>query len=96
MRSDLTPDKLRRHIGHTVVIVTYAGENVALECEDCSEVLADANLLTDEDRKGMRHDREVMKEIEEKPRSGPRPGVFDLRKQLGRAPTAKEYRDARR
>lgn len=26
--------------------------------------------------------------------SGPRPGVFDMRRQLGRAPTAQEYRDA--
>lgn len=43
MNSQLTPEKLAQHIGHAVVIVTYAGENVALECEDCMEVLADAD-----------------------------------------------------
>lgn len=28
-------------------------------------------------------------------REGPPPGVFDLRRMLGRAPTAQEFRDAR-
>jgi hypothetical protein len=38
-------EKLAAHIGHKVVVVQYAeGENVAVECEDCHEV------LTDEDR----------------------------------------------
>jgi hypothetical protein len=44
---------LSRHIGHKVEVVTYAEVNVAIECEDCSEVLLDydkeeqINLLTD-------------------------------------------------
>ncbi len=33
-------EDLLRHMGHTIVCVTYGmGENVALECEDCSEIL---------------------------------------------------------
>jgi hypothetical protein len=45
MNSDLTPDKLREHVGHRVVIVTYGQPpvNVALECEDCGVVLADCD-----------------------------------------------------
>lgn len=35
---------LLRHVGHEIVCVTYAGgENVAIECEDCNEVLLDFN-----------------------------------------------------
>lgn len=31
-----------RHAGHDVTVVTYAqGENVAVECETCGEVLVD-------------------------------------------------------
>lgn len=33
--------RLLEHIGHRVVIVTYADENVALECNECSEVIHD-------------------------------------------------------
>lgn len=34
--------QLKRHVGHNVVCVSYAnGENVAIECEDCCEVLFD-------------------------------------------------------
>jgi len=32
---------LLEHVGHEVVIVTYAAENVALECENCHEVILD-------------------------------------------------------
>jgi hypothetical protein len=39
-------DDLRRHIGHKIVCVCYGKEgedpdNVAVECEDCNEVLLD-------------------------------------------------------
>lgn len=39
-------EELRRHIGHRVVVVCYGEEgqdphNVAIECEDCNEVLLD-------------------------------------------------------
>ena len=39
-------EELRRHIGHKVEVVCYGvdGEepdNVAIECEDCNEVLLD-------------------------------------------------------
>ena len=33
--------ELMAHIGHEIVCVTYDGENVSLECEDCCEVLLD-------------------------------------------------------
>lgn len=32
---------LSRHFGHNVEVVKYADVNVAIECEDCSEVLLD-------------------------------------------------------
>jgi len=32
---------LSRHLGHKVEVVSYAEVNVAIECEDCSEVLLD-------------------------------------------------------
>jgi len=40
--------ELRRHIGHRVVVVGYGRpdeepENVAIECEDCGEVILDFN-----------------------------------------------------
>lgn len=34
-------DRLLEHKGHAVAIVTYADENVALECNDCYEVIYD-------------------------------------------------------
>ena len=35
-------DELKRHVGHTITCVTYGeGQNVAIECEDCNEVLLD-------------------------------------------------------
>ena len=34
-------EELNAHIGHSVVVANYATENVAIECEDCSEVLID-------------------------------------------------------
>ena len=37
-----TYSDLARHVGHEIVCVHYAdGENVALECEECCEVLLD-------------------------------------------------------
>lgn len=33
---------LRQHVGHNIVCVMYGDEkNVAIECEDCNEVLID-------------------------------------------------------
>lgn len=43
--------ELIRHIGHNIVCVTYNGDtlddirNVALECEDCNEVLLDYDAI---------------------------------------------------
>lgn len=35
-------DELKRHVGHKITCVTYGeGQNVAIECEDCNEVLLD-------------------------------------------------------
>ncbi len=40
-------DELKTHIGHQIVVVRYGTEqdtwNVAIECEDCNEVLDDAD-----------------------------------------------------
>jgi len=41
-------DFLRQHIGHEIVIVCYGGENedpenIAIECETCSTVIADVH-----------------------------------------------------
>lgn len=36
-----TYSELVIHVGHLVEVVTYANENVAIECEDCGEVLLD-------------------------------------------------------
>jgi hypothetical protein len=32
---------LSRHIGHDVEVVSYADTNVAIECQECYEVLLD-------------------------------------------------------
>lgn len=34
-------ERLLEHRGHQVEIVTYASENVALECNECGEVIYD-------------------------------------------------------
>lgn len=34
---------LKRHIGHNIEVVSYAEVNVAVECNDCGEVLIDFN-----------------------------------------------------
>jgi hypothetical protein len=40
-------DDLRQHLGHRVVVAEYGGgDNVALECEDCAEVLVDFDRTT--------------------------------------------------
>lgn len=42
-------EKLKKHVGHRVGIVTYGDENgpvdVCLECEDCGEVILDAQEM---------------------------------------------------
>jgi len=45
---------LRKHIGHKVVVVGYGSDgedpvNVAIECEDCNEVLVDFDACYCED-----------------------------------------------
>ena len=49
--SAINYEELKRHIGHTIVCVGYgkAPENVAVECEDCSEVLLDFTREDGED-----------------------------------------------
>ena len=43
-------DILKKHRGHHVSIVSYGGwddpKNISLECEDCNEVILDAELYT--------------------------------------------------
>lgn len=37
-------DKLREHVGHEIVCVQYGnGSNISVECEDCMQVLIDAD-----------------------------------------------------
>ena len=46
--SELTKDKLLQHYGHNIVIAKYgpidSAVNIALECENCNEVLTDYDL----------------------------------------------------
>ena len=49
---------LKKHLGHKIVIVGYGGDedgdwaNIAIECEDCNEVLVDFDQpIHDEDGK---------------------------------------------
>lgn len=48
MMSELTPEALKRHLGHEIVIVSYGQHgnpsDYSLECEDCNEVLADCEV----------------------------------------------------
>lgn len=43
-------NKLKKHRGHHVSIVSYGGwddpKNISLECEDCNEIILDAELYT--------------------------------------------------
>lgn len=58
MVSQLDPSKMLEHIGHELEMTTYRDYdggttdgtiiNVALECMDCSVVLADADAMTEE------------------------------------------------
>lgn len=34
-------EDLKNHVGHEIVCVDYVGQNVAIECITCSEVLMD-------------------------------------------------------
>jgi len=34
-------ESLETHVGHKIVCVRYGNQNVAIECEDCCEVLLD-------------------------------------------------------
>ena len=36
--------KALQHIGHTITVAVYGRENVAIECEDCQEVIVDADI----------------------------------------------------
>ena len=37
------------HVGHRIVIVVYSNENIAVECEDCWEVVVDTDLPEEEE-----------------------------------------------
>ena len=41
-------DGISEHIGHDLEIVSYAGENVAIECTTCYTVLIDVDEPEDE------------------------------------------------
>ncbi len=34
-------EELKEHLGHKIVCVSYAEQNVSVECEDCNEVIID-------------------------------------------------------
>ena len=43
--------ELERHVGHKIVCVQYANfQNVAIECEDCNEVLFDYDATDHDDK----------------------------------------------
>ena len=43
-------EDLKQHVGHNIVCVEYGdGENVAIECEDCNEVLLDYDREVEDD-----------------------------------------------
>ena len=48
--SPLLHDKLNKHRGHHISIASYGDwddpENISLKCEDCNEVILDAELYT--------------------------------------------------
>lgn len=49
MNSSLDVNKMRLHVGHDMEIVTYGGSRVGsyvLECQECNEVLADADVIS--------------------------------------------------
>ena len=52
-------DALKAHVGHKIVCVEYKGEdatqvdNVAVECEDCNEVLIDYDSDEDDEEEGL-------------------------------------------
>ena len=35
------PERVHSHVGHEIEIVTYGGQNLAIECVSCGTVLAD-------------------------------------------------------
>lgn len=43
--------ELKKHVGHTIVCVKYKSENVAIECEDCCEVLMDFDRVHEKEEK---------------------------------------------
>ena len=46
---------LLSHVGHKIVCVSYGGgENIAIECETCNEVLMDFNYETEEQERERR------------------------------------------
>jgi hypothetical protein len=36
------------HVGHHIAIVVYGNENIAVECNDCHEVVVDTDLPNEE------------------------------------------------
>lgn len=38
-------ERLKAHINHDVLITTYGGHCVSLECDDCGEVIIDEEVL---------------------------------------------------
>lgn len=58
-------DELKRHVGHKITCVTYGEcQNVAIECEDCNEVLLDYDK--DETKKiNVGEIKEKLKELQE-------------------------------
>lgn len=37
----IEPERVHSHVGHEIEIVTYADQNLAIECVTCGEVIAD-------------------------------------------------------
>ena len=81
-----------RYCGDTERMLGAFGQPDVPYCATCGEVPSPetSTLGRESYEVSVRKDREAS-EIAQR---GRRPGVFDLRRQLGRAPTAEEYREA--
>ena len=68
MRDNYLWDKLAEHFGHDVRISVYGDvddlADVCLECEDCNEVILDAELYTLRARSGIEPELPIEKALE--------------------------------
>lgn len=42
------PERARAHVGHRCTVSIYGGQNLAIECEDCFELIGDIDFIEKE------------------------------------------------